>query len=74
MAAGENQTVLLDGSFLNERDADEEYASLNGSYINDEAAAGGGGGGGGRIMSSIAGSGGLAGKGGIAGMGGGLAG
>jgi hypothetical protein len=45
MAAGENQIVLLDGSFLNERDADEEYVSLEGSYINDEAAGGGGGGG-----------------------------
>jgi hypothetical protein len=38
------------------------------------ASAGGGGGGGGRIMSSIAGRGGLAGIGGIAGIGGGLAG
>lgn len=51
---------------------DEEWRISSGNAYGGNALSGGGGGG--RIMSSLAGAGGLASRGGIAGIGGGLAG
>tara|TARA_R110000751_G_scaffold40814_5_gene96352 strand:+ start:4130 stop:4351 length:222 start_codon:yes stop_codon:yes gene_type:complete len=72
--ATERQALVPGGGFVNERNTPDTIEAMvpGGGFLNEttEAAAGGGG----RIMSSLAGFGGLAGKGGIAGAGGGLAG
>jgi len=59
----------LSGVMIDEDGEEEYFIPALGMFNEDQAAAVGG-----RIMSSLAGSGGLAGPGGIAGLGGGLAG